>query len=115
LTLETWRAQNAVTLASVPVLLWATWRARAGSLSTDLVSVGVLIWLSYGYGHLSIGAPFNAMFLVYLSVMSLAGSRSSTVFCSSTWLRPPNIRPARLVVPRRGSWRSPAPASESFG
>jgi hypothetical protein len=26
LTRETWRAQDAVTLATVPVLLWATWR-----------------------------------------------------------------------------------------
>jgi hypothetical protein len=73
LTRQTWRAQDAVTLASVPVLLWATWRARAGSLSAHLVSVGILIWLTYGYAHLSIGAPFNAMFLVYLSVMTLAG------------------------------------------
>ena len=73
LTRETWRAQDAVTLASVPVLLWATWRARAGSLGAHLVSVGILTWLTYGYAHLSIGAPFNAMFLVYVSVMSLAG------------------------------------------
>jgi hypothetical protein len=73
LTRETWRAQDAVTLATVPVLLWATWRARAGSLSAHLVSVGILTWLTYGYAHLSIGAPFNAMFLVYVSVMSLAG------------------------------------------
>jgi len=73
LTRETWRAQDAVTLAMVPVLLWATWRARAGSLGAHLVSVGILIWLTYGYAHLSIGAPFNAMFLVYLSVLTLAG------------------------------------------
>src|SRR5674476_420306 len=73
LTRETWRAQDAVTLATVPVLLWATWRARAGSLSAHLVSVGILTWLTYGYAHLSIGAPFNTMFLIYLSVMSLAG------------------------------------------
>jgi hypothetical protein len=73
LTRQTWRAQDAVTLAMVPVLLWATWRARAGSLGAHLVSVGILIWLTYGYAHLSIGAPFNAMFLVYLTVMTLAG------------------------------------------
>ena len=73
LTRETWRAQDAVTLATVPVLLWAGWRARAGSLSAHLVSVGIMIWLTYAYAHLSIGAPFNAMFLIYLSVMSLAG------------------------------------------
>ena len=34
LTRQTWRDQDAVTLATVPVLLWATWRARAGSRST---------------------------------------------------------------------------------
>jgi hypothetical protein len=73
LTRETWRAQDAVTLATVPVLLWATWRARAGSLSAHLVSVGILTWLTYGYAHLAIGAPFNAMFLVYVSVLTLAG------------------------------------------
>ncbi len=73
LTRQTWRAQDAVTLATVPVLLWASWRARAGSLSAHLVSVGILIWLTYGYAHLSIGAPFNDMFLIYLSVLALAG------------------------------------------
>ena len=73
LTRETWRAQDAVTLATVPVLLLATWRARTGSLSAHLVSVGILIWLTYSYAHLSIGAPFNAMFLNYLSVLTLAG------------------------------------------
>src|ERR1035437_2708095 len=73
LTRETWRAQDAVTLATVPVLLWTTWRAGAGSLSAHLVSVGIMIWLTYGYAHLSIGAPFNAMFLLYVSVLTLAG------------------------------------------
>ena len=73
LTRATWRAQDAVTLATVPVLLWATWRARAGSLGAHLVSVGILIWLTYGYAHLSGWAPFNAMFLIYLSVMTLGG------------------------------------------
>ena len=40
LTRQTWRAQDAVTLTTVPVLLWATWRARTGSLNAHLVSVG---------------------------------------------------------------------------
>jgi hypothetical protein len=73
LTRQTWRAQDAVTLTMVPVLLWVTRRPRAGSLSAHLVSVGILIWLTYGYAHLSIGTPFNAMFLVYLCVLTLAG------------------------------------------
>jgi len=73
LTRQTWRAQDLVTLAMVPVLLWATWRARKGSLPAHLVSVGILFWLTYAYAHLSFGAPFNAMFLIYLSVLTLAG------------------------------------------
>ena len=73
LTRQTWRAQDVVTLAAVPVLLWTTWQARKGSLHAHLVSVGILFWLTYGYAHLSFGAPFNAMFLVYLSVLTLAG------------------------------------------
>jgi len=73
LTRQTWRAQDIVTLATVPVLLRATWQARRGSLPAHLVSVGILFWLTYGYAHLSFGAPFNAMFLVYLSVLTLAG------------------------------------------
>jgi len=73
LTRETWRAQDVVTLAAVPALLWGTWQARRGSLPAHLVSVGILFWLTYGYAHLSFGAPFNAMFLVYLSVLTLAG------------------------------------------
>jgi hypothetical protein len=73
LTRQTWRAQDAVTLATVPVLLWSSRRARAGSLGAHLVTVGILIWLTYGYAHLAIGAPFNAMFLVYVAVLALAG------------------------------------------
>lgn len=73
LTRETWRAQNAVTLAAVPVLIWSARRALAGSLSAHLRSVGILLWLTYGYAHLSIGAPFNEMFLVYVAILALAG------------------------------------------
>lgn len=73
LTRQTWRAQDAVTLATVPLLIWATRRARAASLSAHLVSLGILIWLTYDYAHLAFGAPFNAMFLVYVAVLALAG------------------------------------------
>jgi hypothetical protein len=73
MTRATWHGQDAAALASVPVLLWATWRARAGSLSAQLVSVGILIFLTYGYAHLALGAPFNALFLVYVAVLGMAG------------------------------------------
>jgi hypothetical protein len=73
LTRQTWRAQDVVTLVTMPALMWASWHARRGSLPAHLVSIGILFWLTYGYAHLSFGAPFNAMFLVYLSVLTLAG------------------------------------------
>jgi len=100
LTRATWRAQDAVMLATVPVLLWATSRARAGSLGAHLVSVGILIWLTYGYAHLSMGAPFNPMFLIYLSVMTLAG------FAMLDGLLRVNVAatsPAFAHVPRRAT------------
>lgn len=69
----TWRAQDAVTLVTVPVLLAAIWRARRGSLRAHVVAVGVLTWLTYAYAHLALGAPFNAVFLVYVAILGLAG------------------------------------------
>ena len=73
MTRETWRAQDAVTLVSVPLLLWSSRQARNGSLSAHLVTTGILVWMAYCYAHLSIGVPLNPMFLVYLSILSLAG------------------------------------------
>ena len=73
LTRSTWRAQDVVTLGSVPLLLWSSVRARSGSLAAHVVSVGVLTWLTYCYAHQALGVPFNAMFLVYVAIVGLAG------------------------------------------
>ncbi|WP_353508961.1 hypothetical protein [Intrasporangium sp.] len=73
LTRQTWRAQDAVTLLLVPVLLWSSRRARAGSLSGHLLTTGIALWLAYCYAHLSIGAPLNPLFLVYVAILGLAG------------------------------------------
>jgi hypothetical protein len=73
MTRETWRAQDAVTLSMVPVLLWSNRRSRDGSLSAHLLTTGIVLWWAYCYAHLSIGAPLNPMFLVYLAVLLLAG------------------------------------------
>jgi len=100
LTRQTWRAQDLVTLASVPVLLWAAWQARKGSLPAHLVSVGVLFWLTYGYAHLSFGAPFNAMFLIYLSVLTLAGF---AMLDGLLRMDVSVVSPAFARVPRRGT------------
>lgn len=72
LTRETWRAQDAVTLLLVPVLLWSSRRGRAGSLSCQLLTTGIMLWLAYCYAHLSFGAPLNPLFLVYLAILGLA-------------------------------------------
>lgn len=70
---QTWRAQDAVTLALVPVLVWAGRRARAGSFHGHVLWLGLVMWLAYGYAHLSFGSPFNEMFLVYVALLGLAG------------------------------------------
>lgn len=69
----TWRAQDAVTLVLLPLLLVVARRARGGSLIAHLTWVGLLTWLTYGYAHYVVGVPFNAMFLVYVAITGLAG------------------------------------------
>lgn len=70
---QTWRAQDAVTLATLPVLLGAWRRARSGSFPAHVLAAGILAWLAYVYAHLAIGAPVNRMFLVYVAILALAG------------------------------------------
>lgn len=73
LTRATWRAQDAVTLATLPVLVGAARRAAAGSFRAHIAVVGIVTWLAYSYAHLAIGAPFNDVFLVYVAVTGMAG------------------------------------------
>lgn len=73
LTRATWRAQDAVTLVTLPVLVVAVRRAAAGAFAAHVTAVGILTWLTYGYAHLAVGTPFNAVFLVYVAVLGMAG------------------------------------------
>ena len=73
LTRETWRAQDALSLSLVPVLLWSSRRARRGALSAHLLTTGLLLWWAYCYAHLAMGAPLNPVFLVYVAILLLAG------------------------------------------
>lgn len=70
---QTWRAQDAVTLATLPLLLWAARRARGGSLRAHLLWTGLMAWLAYSYAHLAIGTPFNPVFLAYVALLALSG------------------------------------------
>ena len=100
MTRQTWRAQDAVTLLLVPVLLWSSRRARAGSLSGHLLTMGIVLWLAYCYAHLSIGAPLNPIFLVYVAILALAGfaTLDGLVRIDMT-----AISPAFGRAPRRGA------------
>jgi hypothetical protein len=70
---QTWRAQDAVTLASLPVLVRAARRARTGSLPAHLVATGLSTWLAYCYAHLALGSPVTPAFLLYVAILGTAG------------------------------------------
>lgn len=70
---QTWRAQDAVTLATLPLLVWWTRRARSGSWCAQMGVLGLLAWVAYSYAHLAFGTPFNPAFLLYVAALGLAG------------------------------------------
>jgi hypothetical protein len=69
----TWVAQDAVTLATAPLLVWAAVRAAKRALRAHVLWVGLQTWIAYCYAHLAIGAPLNSVFLVYVALLALAG------------------------------------------
>lgn len=69
---QTWRAQDAVSLASVPVLVFAWRRARAGSVRGHVVATGLLMWLAYAYAHLAFAVPFTPVFPMYVAILGAA-------------------------------------------
>ncbi len=71
--MATWRAQDAVTLLTVPLLLLAHRRARAGLAAAHIVMVGLFAWIAYCYAHQAFGVPFTPMFPVYVALLGLAG------------------------------------------
>ena len=68
---ETLRGQDLLTLLTVPVLLWAGVRARAGSLCAHIVWVALLFYVAYTY-LMYVVTPFNDMFLGYVAAIGLA-------------------------------------------
>ncbi|WNV87453.1 hypothetical protein [Umezawaea sp. Da 62-37] len=65
-------AQDVLTLATIPVLLWAARRSRAGSLPGHLLWLGTLAYLAYSYLVYAIGVPQNPAFLLYTSILALS-------------------------------------------
>jgi len=64
-------AQDALTLATVPVLIWAGRRSRT-SLRAHLLWLGLLSYLAYTYFIYAVGVPQNQVFLLYTAILGLA-------------------------------------------
>ena len=69
---QTWRAQDAVTLVALGLLVVADVRAGRGSFAAHIVRTGLLAWVAYCYAHLAVAVPFNPMFLLYVTALALS-------------------------------------------
>lgn len=65
------RGQDLLTLLTVPVLLWASVRASAGSLRGHLLGLGLLLYYAYSYVMYAF-SPFNDAFLLYITVIGMS-------------------------------------------
>ncbi|MCP2244070.1 hypothetical protein [Lentzea aerocolonigenes] len=59
-------AQDVLTLAIVPVFVWAGHRGRTGSLPAHLLWLGLLGYVAYTYVIYAFGVPHNSTFLLYV-------------------------------------------------
>lgn len=66
----TLRGQDLLTLLAVPVLLWATVRARQGSLRAHILALGILLYVPYTY-MMYVAMPYNDVFLLYVAAIGL--------------------------------------------
>jgi hypothetical protein len=68
------RAQDVLTLALLPLLVWAGYRSRAASLRAHLLWLGLLFYFAYSYAIYLIGRQQNAAFLLYPTTVTLSGA-----------------------------------------
>jgi hypothetical protein len=64
--------QDVLTLAVAPLLVWAGYRSRAGSLRGHLLWLGLLAYVAYAYATYLIGVPHNDAFLLYAAAAGLS-------------------------------------------
>jgi hypothetical protein len=68
-----WRGNDLVTLlVAVPALVAALVLSQRGSLRAQLVWLGMLAYMLYGYAFYLFGAAFNRFFLVYTALFALS-------------------------------------------
>lgn len=63
---------DVVSLISVPLLAICVWSARRGSLVARLVWIALVIYLGYAYATYAFDRLYTILFLVYVSIFSLA-------------------------------------------
>jgi hypothetical protein len=93
------RGQDLLTLATVPVLVWAAARARSGSLRAYLVWLGLTLYYVYSYLMYALATPANDAFLAYVAALGLSGYGLLNGVCR---LDVGAARPAFDWLPRRG-------------
>lgn len=96
-----WRGNDLVTLVvAVPVTVLALRASRRGSESGLLVLMGMLLYAFYAYLFYLFGAAFNALFPVYVALVTASGAALAVA------LR--NVDPPRLAhgrgTPRTRRW-----------
>lgn len=64
--------QDGLTLAAVPLLVWAGHRSRAGSLRGHLLWLSLLAYVAYVYATYLTGVPHNDAFLLYTTAAGLS-------------------------------------------
>jgi hypothetical protein len=65
-----WRANDLVTLVTLPLLVGAYARARRGSSRGCLLWLGVLWYLVYNYAFYLVGTALNDVFLLYAALVA---------------------------------------------
>ena len=75
--------QDALNLiVGLPLLLGSMWLAARGSVLGLLLWPGALFYVVYDYGYYVLGAPFNALFIPYLVLVTLSAYTAVTVIAS---------------------------------
>jgi hypothetical protein len=65
-------AQDVLTLAIVPLLVWSARLSRKGSLGGHLLWLGLLAYIAYTYLIYAFGVPHNSAFLLYVTALTLS-------------------------------------------
>ena len=68
------RAQDALTVLVLPLLVWVSVRSRRGSLAAHILWLGLLFYLAYSYAIYLIGWEENRFFLVYVLVVLVSAA-----------------------------------------